>query len=652
MNLPAMRPFLHLLHRFGQDERGVFAIIFGLLAIVLVALGGAVVDYVSLEQTRTRAQVALDAAALALQPNIFLLPLNRADIQAKAEALLDERLGDPDIARIESIDINVAEGSLLLRAYLQMDTIFVSLVGVQQMSARLLSEATRRRLALEIAMVLDNSGSMTSYNRMTYLKDAARCATNIIFYDSVNATTCNPNTGAVKSDEVKIGIVPFTMYVNVGPSNASANWIDKDGRSPLANDNFDNDDDDATPFNGLVNRLALYDAITNDDWRGCVEARPHDITAGSGTHFYDTDDTVPQPYVSASQPGDPKSLFVPLFAPDLSETTVALGNTNNYRNDSPASCNRPSGTGTNAATCTEIENRNSCNSAMSNCTSVNSTFSYTFTGPTSGSVNGRVVGAYPPSCSCPSTWTYSAWVQTSGSGNNRTFTRNRTCSGTAGYTPTGLSQREFQERLCKYSGALSYTTAQKGPNADCPSAALTPLTATPATVTSAIAAMVADGGTNIHEGAAWGFRVLSPTAPFTQGEAYDEATAKIMIVMTDGENTAYQTGNLNGSSYHSAYGYPYNARLGTIASTNPQLVTEMNARTVQTCTNAKAQGITVYTIGLSTDQVTQSTTAVVQKMLRDCATSSAHAYFPNNPSELKSVFQAIAGQLAALRLAQ
>ena len=59
------------LKRFRADERGVFAIMFGLMAVVLIAMGGAVVDYVSLEQTRNRAQVALDAAALALQPEIF-----------------------------------------------------------------------------------------------------------------------------------------------------------------------------------------------------------------------------------------------------------------------------------------------------------------------------------------------------------------------------------------------------------------------------------------------------------------------------------------------------------------------------------------------------------------------------------------------------
>ena len=49
-----MTQFVPLLKRFAKDESGVFAVLFGLMAIVLIALGGATVDYVSLEQTRQR----------------------------------------------------------------------------------------------------------------------------------------------------------------------------------------------------------------------------------------------------------------------------------------------------------------------------------------------------------------------------------------------------------------------------------------------------------------------------------------------------------------------------------------------------------------------------------------------------------------------
>lgn len=669
MGACVMHRFIGLIARFGRDERGVFAVMFGLMAIVLIALGGAVVDYVALEQTRNRAQIALDAAALALQPEIFETTYSVAQLKTMAEDLMLDRLqlasgamawnveaevvGDPEI--------DVTEGSLLLRARITMPTIFVSLVGVRELSAQIQSEATRKKLELEVAFVLDNSGSMLTqaYNsvtmqnetRMYNLKIAATCATNIIFFgdDVQNDANCTPTVGATPLDNVKMAVVPFTMYVNVGSGNSGATWIDGTGGSVIANDNFDNDDNDATAFTAAVNRFTLYDNITNDNWRGCVEARPH-TASGGGNLYLDTDDTLP---VAGN------TRFVPLFAPDLADTSYSLGSYNNYVSDHPAACKV-------TGTCTWTETKTRCTS-YSSCAS-NSVVTNTY------SLAGRDKGSL--SCTCPSS--SSSWLTDSGTGtftgsgtNGKTYTRVRTCNFQ--YDAQNLSARELQERMCKYTGAISYTTGQKGPNADCPYVAITPLTTAPATIRSAITSMVADGGTNIHEGTAWGFRVLSPTLPFTEGDDYDEATSKVLIIMTDGENTAYQTNNLNGSYYYSAYGYPYNSRNtnanssssgnierlgstsstnGSTASSNASLVSDMNARTEQTCANARAEGITIYAIGLATDAATQSTPQRVREMLTNCAGSAARAFFPSQPGELKSVFQQIADQLAALRLAQ
>lgn len=672
----------------------MFAIMFGLIAIVLVATAGAVVDYVTLQQTRSRAQIALDAAALALQPEIFKPNYNKANIEKLAQALMIERIGNTDVsARVTGSVIDVDNGSLLLRADMTVPTTFVRLVGVNSLTAAILSEATRKKLELEIAMVLDNSGSMKDFNRMTSLKEAATCATNILFFDRVNDdTTCTPASGAKQLDNVKIGIVPFTTYVNVGANNASKPWIDNvgtlpnlngltvppvNGGSPISNDNFFADTPNLKStgkFTDPVNRLALYDQITNDSWRGCVEARPHISSGSNPTEFLDTDDTPAGLGNSATQ-------YVPLFAPDMPDTLQSAGTAlNNYVNDSPPSCDRPSFSG--ATSCTMLETRTGCNSSNNNC-SASTTAKYTFTGPEDKVVSGfGYIGPHATSCECRN-WGAGSWIDQTKSGSNRTWTRSRTCSN--GYIPTGLSNRQLMERLCKYNGAIDYTTEQRGPNADCPAQAIMPLGKEPAPVRSAINSMVASGGTNIHEGAAWGFRTLSPGEPFPEGNPYQEATSKIMIVMTDGENTAYNipqaTTNycadslrtFNGSCYYSAYGFPYNSRNtdtksssgtnierlgsipsanGSIASTNAQLVNEMNTRTMQTCTNAKAKGITVYVIGLATSKATQSTPAVVQNMLTQCASSTSHVFFPESSGELKSVFQKIAGELAALRLAQ
>jgi Mg-chelatase subunit ChlD len=651
-----MHRFLSLASRFGRDERGVFAVLFGLMAIVLVALAGAVVDYVALEQSRNRAQVALDAAALALQPLIFEVPLNTDSIKSKAQDLLQDRLGIVDgvgqfgvTASVQDAQVNVEEGSLLLVAEMDMPTNFVSLVGVPTLGAQVRSEATRKKLELEVVMVLDNSGSMQWESRMTRLVEAARCATYILMYDKVvdapgNSNTCVPATGAQLVDDVRIGIVPFTMFVNVGTANANASWIDRTGASSIHYDNFDNDDDEdrlvlsAGGNYAFPKRQTLFTA-SGESWRGCVEARPHAKTGTLSTEYLDTADTAPLS-------GD--TLFVPLFSPDTGY--------NNYVDDSPAVCDRP---GNGNPRCDFVERRTSNWWGWNTPTVTSSTI-------TGGSVDftsntfypNAFYGAKPPGCTCRNP-TYTNWT-----GNSSVQTRNGTCTGS--YVPTGLSERELQERICKYYAGVSGSNFSRGPNADCTRTPILPLTSTPATVINTINNMQAEGGTNIHMGTVWGMRVLSPTEPFTQGGAYDEAISKVMIIMTDGENTAYQTNNMNGSAYNSAYGFPYNSqntnasstsggnvnRLGPVNATNAQLVTQMNERTAQTCANAKAAGITVYTIGLATNTVTQSTPAVVQALLTNCATTADRARFPTASSELKATFESIANDLSALRLAQ
>lgn len=666
--------FLSPFRRFLADERGAFAVMFGVMAIVLVALGGAVVDYVTLEQGRNRAQLALDAAALALQPRIFDNDFDEAEVQELAQAFLDERIGRSDvIAEIVTTRGTQEDGSLYFQARIKVPTVFVALVGVPELDAAIESEATRKKLALEVVMVLDNSGSMNDYSRMTYLKMAAHCATDTLFYEEVvdsgaGGNSCTQAPGAARVENVKVGIVPFTMFVNVGTKYASASWMDRFGSSSISNDNFDNDDKEtvlATNIAGYSwpSRFDLFTA-TGESWRGCVEARPHIKTGTLATEYLDTDDTLPVA-------GD--TLFVPMFSPDMASNT---GN-NNYVSDSPAVCDRPAFTsGGISSNCVRTQTLKSCNSDRSNSGCYVASDTNAPTGPVNFLSNAKYSGAYyganSPSCDCR-TWTsWSGYTQTAGNGNNRTFVRTASCSG-GGYVPTGLSTRELQERMCKYHAGVSGSSFSKGPNADCVRTPIRELVENPSSVHDTIDAMQAEGGTNIHVGTAWGFRTLSPGLPFDQGDQYDEATSKVMIIMTDGENTAYNLSShcgsamrdLNGSCYNSAYGFPNNSknttasstsggnieRMGQLGSGNASLVTEMNTRTSQTCANAKAAGIRIYTIGLSTDGVSQSTPDVVRTMLRNCASAPDMAYFPSQPSELKSVFASIANELSALRLA-
>ena len=392
--------FARLLKRFVTDQEGVFAVIFGVMAIVLVALGGAAVDYVQVDQVKSRAQIALDAAALALQPEIFQTGKTTAQIKAELETtaqdLLDERISDSQVdVDVDLVDYDTDAGRLYIRAQLSVPTAFVALLGINELDFPISTQVTRKKLNIEVAYVLDNSGSMGSYSRMTNLKTAANCATNILFYGS-----CTPAVGATKNANTKIAVVPFNFFVNVGSSNSSASWIDSTGVSSIANDNFDDDDDDSTAYSGTVDRLDLFSQI-GVSWAGCVEARPYP---------YSVNDTTPNL-------ATPDTLFVPEFAPDEpgNRGSASSGFYNSYIEDSPSSCNVVVGT----CNCSNTTETYWCGYPHYWCTRTVKTCSYV---ASNGSTQ---------SCSC-------------GSGIY-------TCD--AIYTPTGLSNRQKQERLCKYDGA-------------------------------------------------------------------------------------------------------------------------------------------------------------------------------------------------------
>ena len=86
--------------------------------------------------------------------------------------------------------------------------------------------------------------------------------------------------------------------------------------------------------------------------------------------------------------------------------------------------------------------------------------------------------------------------------------------------------------------------------------------------------MHAKGSTNILD-LMWGWRVLSPEEPFTQGRPDgDSENNKYLILMTVGETIHQAAANHNKSIYH-AFGYASNGRLGATA-TSTALSGQMN----------------------------------------------------------------------------
>jgi len=176
----------------------------------------------------------------------------------------------------------------------------------------------------------------------------------------------------------------------------------------------------------------------------------------------------------------------------------------------------------------------------------------------------------------------------------------------------------------------SYRSA-KYPAADCPDgrgasenlATMQPMTTDFSTLRTKANSMVAAGNTNITIGVAWGHAMLSPSGPIAGAVAYGtENLQKIIVLMTDGENTANRWYDNDRYSSHAD---------------------EINARTKLACTDAKNDGIVVYVVNFIDGDST---------LLRGCATNDNYFYKVSSVSDLNEAFINIGDDISKLRLSK
>ena len=196
-------------------------------------------------------------------------------------------------------------------------------------------------------------------------------------------------------------------------------------------------------------------------------------------------------------------------------------------------------------------------------------------------------------------------------------------------TPDGFGMYRFP-RICtaSYWGyCYRYTT----PNLNCPRTPIVPLTNNQNELQDAIDDLYAEGSTYGNFGMVWGWRVISPEAPFTEGEEYNSADwRKAVIMMTDGVNTMHNT--------YSAYGKTnrHNIRAD-----------DLDDRLADVCENMKEEDILVYTITFQSG-VDENTKDIYRK----CATvESMYTHAPSD-DDLEEIFKKIANQLSRLHLSK
>ncbi len=218
-------------------RRGAVAMLAGLAALPLLVMAGAAIDLTRLYILHSRLVTATDAAALA-----GARAINDADRDTQIQRWFWANFTRTTPGRtagfmgseVTAFTISVEDSNRVVRvrARAAIPTTVLRLIGQDTLVAQADQAARRQDRGMELALVLDVTGSMAGA-AMTALRDAATDMINILY--GPNETVPN----------LWVSVVPYTATVNIGRSRTG--WLAAGSLDPTA-------------YGSTV-------------WRGCVQAR-------------------------------------------------------------------------------------------------------------------------------------------------------------------------------------------------------------------------------------------------------------------------------------------------------------------------------------------------------------------------------------------
>ena len=646
--------------RLWQDRSGGYGIAF---TVALVPIFGALaiaVDFSEMNRQRQATLNALDAAGIATARQI-VTGVTDDELRAYAKDFFEANLSDVDPAdttlHVDLPSNEPGKTTLKLSADLHYSPrffpVFERLLKGDDSGQNIeFSARTEIQLknTLEVALVLDNSGSRdyegsgSGQKRIDLLKTAAK---------ELVAELAKQAALIRQVDKpVQFALVPFAASVNVGPGNAGAAWMDTQGLSPVHHENFDwttlNAEDKRAENvagvwikkgegwgeeeNGILSRFSLYRDMRQVDTREwVVTSREYVCTRyrSNGTcregRWEETghwDETIG---AYASWQGCVETRPYPYNVSDAAPGSLdPFG----FFTGDPATLFVPM-----------------------------------FAPDEPGDRWATEADSNPDNYSASNNW----WNDGTESSAGQTRLRN----------------------MAKYFDVRPYGATAKqgtGPNYSCTTNPITPLIDVTtedglAAIGLAIDAMEPNGGTNVPEGMAWGWRAVSGGEPFSEGRPDNEkGNDKVVIVLTDGENTYYTPGSLGFSdpagskAVYSSYGYLWpnhdggseprlfmgtSTAVGRGDYSNGNYTAALNEQMSTLCDNAKTAGVLVMTVSLDLSTAKDGENKAIEA-LKKCSSESrfrkdangkpAKLYWNATGSNLAEKFREIAQELSNLRI--
>ncbi len=271
----AVKSIRNAASRLRKSENGNVAMMFAGAAIPLVLAAGGVVDFSRVYFAHTDMQDALDATALMLSKNAPTMTVPQ--MKQSAQDFFYANYRDMDVNNLNLAPTYSAVGpSLTVQGSAIVPMYFMGIIGLTQIPVAASSTVVWGETRLRVALVLDNTGSMSSYGKMSALKTA----THNLLDQLQNA--------AQQNGDVYVSLVPFSRDVNVGTDKVGESWLRWDlweaVNGTCSSSSYNNK-------SSCESHGRTWTAASHSMWNGCVTDRDQS---------YDTRNTAPSSGVQAT----------------------------------------------------------------------------------------------------------------------------------------------------------------------------------------------------------------------------------------------------------------------------------------------------------------------------------------------------------------
>ncbi|HEV2504979.1 MAG TPA: pilus assembly protein [Mesorhizobium sp.] len=206
---------LQLVGRFGRDRGGNFLVMAGVVLGVLALAVGFAVDIGQMMNARSALGNAIDAAVTSTARDLTTGTATEAEATKIIKVYLDANSGGGVLAGnqivIDKVTLDRTKYTLQVSAYVDVPLYFPVFGTEKTRRVSQTGAAVYSFRQLEIAMMLDLTGSMKDGTKVQDLKKAAKDAIDTIFLDQ-----------SPTRPRVRVALIPYANAVNVGSSLAAS----------------------------------------------------------------------------------------------------------------------------------------------------------------------------------------------------------------------------------------------------------------------------------------------------------------------------------------------------------------------------------------------------------------------------------------------